>query len=417
MATLRSNFEHFYPPDEKTIASAMRTGLVATDTNVLLNLYRFQTAAREQLFNALEAIGDRLWISHQVALEFHRRRLDVIAEKEEVFEKTKEDLDSSIEDYTTKLYAFTRRINLSGEWAQKIENTIKRAHQATAAQIAKVERENDVHLKNHDSDAVLSRLEKLLEGRVGEPMSPAEMDAARKEGQRRVNEGRPPGYKDKNKLDPTGDYLIWTQLMTEAKKRGLPTILVTDDRKDDWYRREHGLTLGARYELREEMTAEAGVPFILMTTGTFLLHAKNYLEVAVSSETVIQAKELPRTLEHEELSHREQIIRRDLDHAIAASRNLDEAIAEVQGRMHKTEIMHAKRSHLDRNPTQDELMEREWLENFLSEHQREYADLSAQRDAITRRIQAAQSELMHVQYAKENILRLLSSAETPDASN
>lgn len=417
MATLRSHFEHFYPPDEKTIASAMRTGLVATDTNVLLNLYRFQTVAREQLFNALEAIGNRLWISHQVALEFHRRRLDVIAEKEAVFEKTKEDLDSSIEDYTTKLRAFTRRINLSGEWAQKIESTIKRAHQATAAQIAKVEKENDVHLKDLDSDAVLSRLEKLLEGRVGEPMNPAEMDAAKKEGQRRVNEGLPPGYKDKNKADPTGDYLIWAQLMTEAKKRGLPTILVTDDRKDDWYRREHGLTLGARYELREEMTAEAGVPFIIMTTGTFLLHAKNYLEVAVSSETVTQAKEFPKTLEHEELSRKEQVIRRDLDHAVMISRDLDKAIEDVQGRMHKTQIMHAKRSQLDRAPTKDELMEREWLENFLDEHQREYAALSERRSAIAHRIREAQAELVHVEYAKNNLLRLLSDTETPDTAN
>ncbi|MBO0825037.1 MAG: hypothetical protein J2P27_14475, partial [Actinobacteria bacterium] len=54
-----------------------------------------------------------------------------------------------------------------------------------------------------------------------------------------------------------------------------------------------GLTLGARYELREEMLTEAGVPFLIMTTSSFLIHAGQYLHVPVSPETVSQAKELP----------------------------------------------------------------------------------------------------------------------------
>jgi hypothetical protein len=82
--------------------------------------------------------------------------------------------------------------------------------------------------------------------------------------------------------------------MSEAANRRLPVVFITDDsRSDDWYRREHGLTLGARYELRAEMTHEAGVPLLMMTTETFLRHAKTYLDATVSDETVDQAKELP----------------------------------------------------------------------------------------------------------------------------
>ena len=58
--------------------------------------------------------------------------------------------------------------------------------------------------------------------------------------------------------------------MDEAKKRRLPVAFITDDEKPDWYRREQGIPLGARHELREEMMAEAGVPFIIVTTGEFL---------------------------------------------------------------------------------------------------------------------------------------------------
>ena len=82
--------------------------------------------------------------------------------------------------------------------------------------------------------------------------------------------------------------------MTEAASRKLPVVFITDDsRSDDWYRREHGLTLGARYELREEMNREAGVPLLMMTTERFLRYAKEHLDATVSEETVDQAKELP----------------------------------------------------------------------------------------------------------------------------
>ena len=108
---------------------------------------------------------------------------------------------------------------------------------------------------------------------------------------------RPPGYRDSGKADATGDYLIFRQLMNEAKECKLPVVFITDDEKTDWYRREHDIPLGPRYELREEMIAEAGVPFVIMTTERFLLHAEKYLNADVSAETVDQAKELPGIVE------------------------------------------------------------------------------------------------------------------------
>ena len=77
VASLREDFQHFYAPDEGAVADALRTGLVALDTNVLLSLYRFQSNARDDLFRALESLENRLWIPYQVALEFHRNRLGV----------------------------------------------------------------------------------------------------------------------------------------------------------------------------------------------------------------------------------------------------------------------------------------------------------------------------------------------------
>jgi hypothetical protein len=180
--------------------------------------------------------------------------------------------------------------------------------------VTRAEEANEVHLDRRDSDEVLARLEALLDGRVGDPMQPQALAAARKEAVRRVENKIPPGYADKDKADPCGDYLVWTQLLQEATTRNVTVALVTDDRKEDWVRREHGLILGPRPELYEEMSAATGKPFLLMSTASFLRHAREHLSVSVSPETVDQARELPDAL--------------DRRRAIAAE--LERTLSEVQ---------------------------------------------------------------------------------------
>ncbi len=43
--------------------------LFVFDTNVLLNLYRYQSGTRDELLNVLAQLSDRIWIPHHVALE------------------------------------------------------------------------------------------------------------------------------------------------------------------------------------------------------------------------------------------------------------------------------------------------------------------------------------------------------------
>lgn len=290
MPGMRDQFTHYYIPDEDATAAAMKTGLVAPDTNVLLNLYRFQTAARDQLFGALKDVGDRLWIPHQVGLEFQRNRLSVMKEQEEYFDTTLRELHVTLEDFRSKVRAFKRRLSLSETDIQGIEQAISGVDELVGMEIIKGKEFNEVWLGGHAQDEVLARIDTLFEGRVGEPMKPEVLEAARKEGIKRVADKVPPGYKDRDKSDPTGDYIVWRQLMTEAASRNLPVVFITDDTKEDWVRREHGLTLGARPELREEMNREAGVPLFMLTTEAFLRHAKTYLGAEVSDETVDQAR-------------------------------------------------------------------------------------------------------------------------------
>jgi hypothetical protein len=292
MASLREQFHQFYMPDGDAVKVAVQEGMVVPDTNVLLHLYRFQKSAREELLGALEKTGDRLWIPHQVGFEFHRNRLDIMSEQEGYFKLTLKEMNDSVDEVRGRVRAFRSRIALSPENLKEIEAGIEHLHRLMSHAVSGAENLNDVRLADHASDGILDRIDSLFpDGRLGGPMEPKELEEARKEAERRIREKIPPGYKDRKKADPTGDYLVWRQLMTEAAKRKAPVVFISDDTKEDFYEDFKGRKLGARRELREEMMREAHVAVYFMTTDIFLSRAKAYLDAEVSRETVDQARE------------------------------------------------------------------------------------------------------------------------------
>lgn len=374
MASLRDQFGHYYAPDEDAVKTALKNGLVSPDTNVLLNLYRFQKDARHELFGALEKTGDRLWIPHQVGLEFHENRLKVIADQEEYFSNTEQDFHAVLESLHQKVRAFRARIAVNKGAIEEVEKGIQRLL-ALLGNIMNWASDGSLRLDDHASDEVLARVDALFpEGRVGDPMEPGELEEARKEAERRKEHKIPPGYKDRGKPDSAGDYVIWAQLKTEAGKRKLPVAFITDDTKEDFYQIYKGKTIGARRELREEMMKDAGVPVIFMTTETFLLHAQKYLNAEVSMQTVDQAKELPESLEIDErrrivnefvrklksleirrdaVERMHQIARMEIDNANAllADREEDvqeEARANLHAALANAEALDAEKRDLDK---------------------------------------------------------------------
>jgi hypothetical protein len=343
MGGLRDQFLRFYAPTAQEAGEALRTGLVTPDTNVLLSLYRFQPSARDELFRILEKLGDRLWIPYQVALEFHRNRLNTIAEQENFFGKVREELEACGAEYVKRLRTFSNRVALPQATLDKLIQQVNTAYSAVDEEIGNAEGENQVSLRSRESDSVLARLESLFDGRVGAPMSGSELAQAQKEAKDRIENKIPPGYMDRGKSDPTGDYIIWIQLKLEAARRELTATLITDDRKEDWFWREHGLTLGPRIELYEEMETEAGVRFTIMTTETFLIRAKEYLSAAVSSATVDQAKELPQAREQRQAYNRAQrrveksILYEELEKVTAHVRDLEFRRAAAQRSLRNAE--------------------------------------------------------------------------------
>jgi len=85
------------------------------------------------------------------------------------------------------------------------------------------------------------------------------------------------------------------QVVDKAKEEGIFTILVTDDRKDDWWFRVHGRTVGPRPELREEFLVAASVPFYMYQADRFMDYATDYLKRRIRKEAIDEVRGIRET--------------------------------------------------------------------------------------------------------------------------
>ena len=290
-------FGHYLPPSDDMIETAITKGLVVLDTNVLLSTYRFASDARNELISILERLADRIWIPHQVALEFHRNRLEVISEQGAAYERVISELKAHqkqiSDDLDDKLRQLANRAALSsGERDHLIELVERGLEPAITAMQELRERHGVVAMLG--SDSILEQLQRILNGKIGSPFTAEEQEEAEKEGARRVKEEIPPGYKDSAKKYPYGDYYLWRQILVEVSARKISNLVfVTGDSKEDWYRIIKGRVVGARSELAEEAQSDAGARLVMLDINQFLNQAKRHLGASVSSETIRQAATLP----------------------------------------------------------------------------------------------------------------------------
>src|SRR6188472_3711383 len=79
---LYDGFEGFRNPEPTDRETAVKEWLVVLDTNVLLSLYNFQGSTLDAFIDVFAAIGDRLFVPHQVMDEFWRNRRTVLKQNQ-----------------------------------------------------------------------------------------------------------------------------------------------------------------------------------------------------------------------------------------------------------------------------------------------------------------------------------------------
>ncbi|MCA2215635.1 PIN-like domain-containing protein [Jidongwangia harbinensis] len=303
MGNFSDGFEEYLPPSQQEVEDLLKRALIVLDTNVLLDLYRFAKTARTELFDAFGKLGDRLWIPHQVALEFHRNRAAVVTSHDDAYRSVLKEITELDAAFQKGLAQEIRRLaNRAALDDAQRDSLLKHVQEATnklKEEVTELRASHGVSETFLHDDAVLHQLGELLDGKVGDALTDEEGQLAREEGLRRVEANEPPGFKDSVKDDPSGDYMLWVQGLAEAKSRNSSLLFVTRDSKSDWFEKVNGKTVAALPDLVREAQKRFGVRFVAMSTKSFLVHSRRVLGTSVSDATLRQAESLrsPRSTE------------------------------------------------------------------------------------------------------------------------
>lgn len=301
---MRKSFLGYYRPTEDEFRSLWRECIFILDTNVLLNLYRYSPATSQSLLKTLSAVSDRLWLPHQVALEFQENRQAVISDQADTYDRVSKILTDAHDD----LVALLSRGHLSIQ-SSNIVDRIAVAFQGIREELS---HSRQRHPDLAKCDSIGDQIANLFEGKVGRPYPQDRIDIISKEGEIRYQSKIPPGYKDvKNGVkrygtlvlpDRYGDFIIWLQIMDKAKEAQKPIVFITDERKEDWWWQARGKTLGPRPELVTEIMLATGMRYYMYTPNQFMELATESLSIEISQSIIDEIENTSNDLKwHEEV--------------------------------------------------------------------------------------------------------------------
>jgi hypothetical protein len=286
---LFQRFEGYRTPSDQDYRTGLTSALVVFDTNVLLNLYRYNDKTRSSM------------IPHQVLEEFWRNRERALASPLAEVQQSIRDLEKQFDSAREIIRIWVNKAALNKESADAVEHQLADSFTAAQRLLEEVVEDADqvARARNTEYDIVLNLLEPVLDGHVGLPMNDADHATAVTEGKRRAAAGEVPGFADAKKADVSpegaaGDYLVWEQVLREAARRKLDVVFVTGDVKKDWWRYEGSFPRGPRIELVRELRRRCETMLYMMRPDMLLTYA-DALAVTVEKRSVEDVERTTRT--------------------------------------------------------------------------------------------------------------------------
>jgi len=260
-----------------------KSGMIILDTNILLSLYRQSSRGSEQLLEILNAINERLWIPDHVVWEFIKNRPNVIYGQDRTSDALMEYLLEIRQEFNTRMSKYSNRVIMDPLERKERREEVDKYFDKIVESVKSIEVAPHRTLEN---DEIIERLERILDGRLGEAGTHDEYIKWGKEFKDRKSKEIPPGYKDADKgSNSDGDLIIWKQILKEAGSGGFPNgaIYVTGDKKEDLYRIVKGKTLGPRPEMIREFSENsvANEKFWQVDLNEFIVLASRLLSVDV----------------------------------------------------------------------------------------------------------------------------------------
>ncbi|SFB62820.1 hypothetical protein SAMN05216312_1239 [Cohnella sp. OV330] len=306
---MKQLFSTYFSPTDDEYKELWQKCIFVFDANVLLNLYRYSNNTTDIFLDIITRLSERIWVPHQVALEYNANRIGVIYEQLDAYARVRQIISKASVDFFNhleeNLKSYKRRhpvIDVS-TITSRLDGFIKSIN-------GELEKQEESHPNYLQSDSIRSRLEVLLENKIGLPFNENELQSIYDEGDKRYKQKRPPGFRDsadkKDKVkyyrglviqDQYGDLIVWKQILNKAKDEQVPVIFITDDAKDDWWQRQHGKTIGPRMELVDEFSHYTDQKFLMYESYRFIEYAQGFLNQQVDKEAINEAHQLKRSKE------------------------------------------------------------------------------------------------------------------------
>lgn len=283
---------HFKESDE-SLREVWETSLFVFDANILLNLYRYSDTTRNEFLRILNKLKDRAWLPHRAAEEYLSNRLTVIDQQEKSYDDTVKLIESLQRDLdNARQHPFVSR------------GVMRKVNSVFDELCNELKSNKSVHTNRISSDEIKDSIATIFENSVGLPYEKDQIEQLISEGEERYKQKIPPGFKDGAKAGDSevfsekcrkyGDLIVWTQVIDKAIDLNKSVVLVTDDKKEDWWEKFKGKTVGPRPELVKEFKDRANQTFHMYQADRFLELAREILGEKVSEEIVEEIREVRR---------------------------------------------------------------------------------------------------------------------------
>ncbi|MBR5747500.1 MAG: DUF4935 domain-containing protein [Prevotella sp.] len=287
---MKKIFFEQYPMRDEEIKSYLENGVLVLDTNVLLNLYFYTAETKDKMIGVMEKCQTRLWMPYQVGWEYFNNREDKI-------EKLRGSCDAISNNIKDAKNRFTDLLNkeyirhpyiVRKELIDLFKNSIKPVEE-------KIDQLKKLDPDYAKKDVIWEKLEKLYEGKVGNDYPLKKLIAIYEEGAQRYKYKVPPGYGDLKRKEERGprhvygDLILWKMVIDYAKEKNADVVLVTEEKKEDWYVKKRV----PRKDLAKEFYDESGGHKVLICDQEeFLYLTDKYLGTGVGDEAIKEIKEV-----------------------------------------------------------------------------------------------------------------------------
>ena len=299
---MRSMFPGYSKKSDEEVAAIWQTATFVFDTNVLLHAYRYKPELQAQLLDYWQRLRDRVWLPHQVALEYHRNVPNAImGEQLAAYQALREAVSGAREVLAAKLQRLHDQYNtryLSLEPAPIIE----KLSPGFDAALQLIDNTRESVPKDQSVADTRERIDTIFADRVGNPHPLERQTQVYQDAEHRYLYQIPPGFADapvKEGSNRFGDVVLWLQILEFAKEKQTPIIFVTDDAKGDWW--EDGKPHRA---LAQELYEYTGMQLLQLRSEQFLSGVKQHLNIAVKQEVIDEAREFGEESKAQEREYR-----------------------------------------------------------------------------------------------------------------